>query len=163
MRPTCRGMLQFATMHPKNRKVKYFLILGIIVMLFLYRASRGSGEKLPTKGPFPPIDPIVRKDDQGVPLVRAILTHHPFRTSWQQKYLDQLKMFHRSWKEMIKTQKPEWRTDFVIIVEKTIPLFKHLNCSTTLRANRTQSTFFLSANFLTFSFFLLCHCGLQTD
>lgn len=89
---------------------------------------------------FRPSFPRKPSGSQAPELLRAVITHHSFNMpsgeANQEKYLDQLKFFHRSWVEVVKTQKKGWITDFVIIATRTIPLFESMNCTTVLRKNR---------------------------
>lgn len=111
-----------------RKRLWTLLVIFLILCLVLYNAVR-LYERTKLRSVYRPEH-----------LVRAVVTHHSFLDDHhydfhrkQAKYLAQLKFFHRSWVEMLKTQLPNWRTDFVIIATQFTPLFQQMKCTSNRR------------------------------
>ncbi|RHZ28782.1 hypothetical protein DYB37_012512, partial [Aphanomyces astaci] len=62
--------------------------------------------------------------------VRAAVVYLPSDTS---KFIQEMLWFHATWVDMLPHQPSKWRTDIVVFTDGDLPLWKYLNCTTTIR------------------------------
>ena len=76
-------------------------------------------------------------NNQETPYIRAALGYLPYDKL--DIYGAQLRWFVHSWREMLKHQDPDWRTDVVVVSEAAdLEIFHELNCTSTPRNSSTQ-------------------------
>ncbi|RHY89781.1 hypothetical protein DYB26_014852, partial [Aphanomyces astaci] len=64
--------------------------------------------------------------------VRAAVVYLPGDNT---KFQAEMRWLHASWVDMVQHQPSKWRTDIVVFTDGDLPLWKYLNCTTTIRTS----------------------------
>ncbi|RHY45741.1 hypothetical protein DYB34_011641, partial [Aphanomyces astaci] len=65
--------------------------------------------------------------------VRAAVVYLP--STGDLKFQAEMRWLHASWVDMVQHQPAKWRTDIVVFTDGDLPLWKYLNCTTTIRTS----------------------------
>ncbi|CAF0809552.1 unnamed protein product [Adineta ricciae] len=91
--------------------------------------SSSSSSTIP---PLPPCQPVNKNSS----VQRAIIIYYPHHQG--EYFFPEVRWLYRSWAEMLLSQPPTWRTDFVIFTYNFSAEFRSLGCVNRIRQNKQE-------------------------
>ncbi|CAF1258541.1 unnamed protein product [Adineta steineri] len=85
-----------------------------------------------TLPPLPPCKPVEKNSS----VQRAIIIYYPHHQS--EYFFPEIRWLYRSWAEMLRSQPPTWRTDFLIFTYNFSAEFRSLGCINRIRENKQE-------------------------